>query len=74
LKQLMRAREVADRLSVSPMTVRRWIATHRLRAVRLGRAVRVREEDVEALVRFGVEDHAQRHRLAPSSPRRGERG
>lgn len=42
--------EVAERLRVHPITVRRHIKAGRLRAVRVGRAVRVRESDLEAYV------------------------
>jgi excisionase family DNA binding protein len=37
---------VAERLRVHPITVRRLIASGRLAAIRIGRAVRVREADV----------------------------
>jgi excisionase family DNA binding protein len=43
---LLTVREVAERLHLHPITVRRLIASGRLAAVRIGRAVRVREEDV----------------------------
>jgi excisionase family DNA binding protein len=50
---LLRPNEVAIRLALSPATVRRWIFDGRLPVVKLGRAVRVRETDVEALIRMG---------------------
>jgi excisionase family DNA binding protein len=49
--QLLTVREVAERLRLHPITVRRHIASGRLPAVRIGRAVRVREADVRALGR-----------------------
>jgi excisionase family DNA binding protein len=52
--RLLNANEVAQRLALSPLTVRKWISQRRLPVVRLGRAVRVREDDVEALARFGT--------------------
>ena len=38
---LMTIQEAADALRVKPITVRRYIAKGRLKAVRVGRAVRV---------------------------------
>lgn len=54
---LLTVKEVADRLRVAPITVRRHIAAGRLPAVRVGRLVRVEEASV---VRFtarpGIDD------------------
>ena len=41
-------REVADQLRVSSMTVYRLIKSGELRAVRVGKAYRILEEDVDA--------------------------
>ena len=43
-------REVADLLRVSPMTVYRLIKAGELRAVRVGKAYRILEDDVDAYV------------------------
>lgn len=48
--QLLTVNEVAERLRVHPITIRRHIKAGKLRAVRIGRAVRVRESDILALV------------------------
>ena len=54
--RLMKGPEVADILGLQPVTIRRMIHDGRLPVVRPtgGRAVRVRSEDVEALVRLGM--------------------
>ena len=51
--RLLKTADVAERLAVSPATIRKWIFAGRLPTVHVGRAVRVREEDIEALVRMG---------------------
>jgi excisionase family DNA binding protein len=45
--------EVAQRLAVSSPTVRRLIARAELPTVRVGRCLRLRDDDVEALIRRG---------------------
>lgn len=47
--ELLTIQETAAILKVSPITVRRFIKSRRLPAVRVGRALRVRREDVESL-------------------------
>jgi excisionase family DNA binding protein len=51
--RFLTVREVAERLRLHPITVRRHIAAGRIRAVRIGRAVRVPEEEVS---KFGREE------------------
>jgi excisionase family DNA binding protein len=46
-ERLLTVDEVAERLRVHPITVRRHIKAGRLRAVRIGRSVRVRPHDLE---------------------------
>jgi excisionase family DNA binding protein len=41
---------VAERLGVSIRTVRRWIASRKLKAVRIGRIVRIREDALAAML------------------------
>jgi excisionase family DNA binding protein len=48
-KLFLNAREVAEALGVSHHTVARWCRTGRLRAIKLGRLVRVRAADIERL-------------------------
>jgi len=48
--QLLTVEEVAERLRVHPKTVRRMLARGELGRVTLGRAVRIREDELEQLV------------------------
>jgi excisionase family DNA binding protein len=47
--ELLTVQETAEMLKVNPITVRRFIATGRLHAVRVGRGVRVPKEAVDKL-------------------------
>ena len=52
--KLLTVAEAADRLKLQPSTIRKWIFQRRLAHVRIGqRAVRIREADVEKLIREG---------------------
>lgn len=48
--ELLTVRETAAMLRVAPITIRRYIASGQLAAVRVGRGVRVRREAVESFV------------------------
>lgn len=62
--RLLTVREAAERLSLSPRQVRRLIAWGQLRAVRLGRAVRVPEGELERLAEGQLDDDGrERHAL-----------
>ena len=54
VERLMTLRDAAATLSVSPDFLKRLHRAGRIRVVRLGRAVRVPEAEVERLVREGV--------------------
>lgn len=51
--ELLTVQETAEMLRVAPVTVRRYIASGRLAAVRVGRGVRVRKEEATAMVKRG---------------------
>lgn len=51
--KLLRVEEVAQRLGFKDSGVRRLIFERRIPVVKLGRAVRIREEDVDAIIKAG---------------------
>ena len=53
-RQLVTIAEAAALLSVAPMTLRKWSAQGRLPIVKLGRAVRVRLEDIQRIAQEGI--------------------
>jgi excisionase family DNA binding protein len=48
--QLLTVPQVADELQVTAQTIRNWIESGVLPAARIGRAFRIRREDVDALL------------------------
>jgi excisionase family DNA binding protein len=64
-KRLWRVREAAQFLGMRESGVRRWILLRRVAVVRLGRLVRIPEEEIERLVKEG---------LRPAASLRGGRG
>jgi excisionase family DNA binding protein len=50
LTRLMSVTEFAERVGVSTKTARRWLASGDLRGHRLGRQIRISEEDVRSFV------------------------
>ena len=57
-ERLLTVNDVAERLQLHPITVRRHIKAGKLRAVRVGRAVRVREADLDDFLRPDSEEYA----------------
>lgn len=72
--KLYRVEEVADILGLKPATVRKMIFRREIPVVRpTRRAVRIREEDVQAIVRLGFRPAMRAYR-APGVPGDGEKG
>lgn len=65
-RNLLTVEQLAKRLSVNPMTVRRMIRRGQIAAVRIGRAIRFRPEDIDAFLesvkigKGGAPDELQR--------------
>jgi excisionase family DNA binding protein len=65
---LLTVREAATRLGVSEAAARRWVHRGRLRAVRIGRSVRIDPQDLDAIVDRGSLDVVDREATTSSSP------
>jgi excisionase family DNA binding protein len=50
LSQMLSIRQVAERYGACPKTVSRWIKRHGLRVHRVGRTIRIAEEDAAAFM------------------------
>ena len=55
MERLLSVKQAAARLSVSPEFLKKAYRRGKLRIVRLGRAVRVSEREIERLAREGIE-------------------
>jgi excisionase family DNA binding protein len=53
-RPLLSVEDAAELLNLSTKTIRRLIARGRLRATRIGRAIRIQEADVEYLIARGI--------------------
>ena len=51
---LLRIEEAAARLGLKPSTLRFWIWQRKIATVRIGRAVRIREETIQRLIDEGT--------------------
>ena len=56
MTDLISIKDTAKRLSCSEAAIRKWIQHGRLPCVKVGRLTRIREQDLEALVRLGLQD------------------
>ena len=54
MEQLLTVKEAAKRLACTEAAIRKWLYSHRLPAVRVGRLVRVRESDLDEAVKKGL--------------------
>jgi excisionase family DNA binding protein len=52
--RLLRLEEAADRLGLTLSTLRFWVWQRRIEVVRVGRAVRVKEDAVQRLIEEGT--------------------
>jgi excisionase family DNA binding protein len=50
MEKLLTPEEAAERLAVSPKSIREWLRQGKLKGVRAGRLWRIRERDLEAFL------------------------
>jgi excisionase family DNA binding protein len=55
MSQLLSVEEAAKRLAVTEAAIRKWVYQKRLPAVRVGRCLRLRLDDVERVASEGLE-------------------
>ena len=51
---LIKVKDAAEALSLSPRTVRDWVQSGRIEFVRLGGAIRIKGKTVKALIKSGT--------------------
>lgn len=53
MERLLTVMQAAESLALRPATIRKMILQKRIPVVRIGRAVRIKEADVEGIIRQG---------------------
>jgi excisionase family DNA binding protein len=54
LKKLLSVRDTAERLGMAEVTIRIWLAQRKLEYVKLGRATRIPESEIQRLIEAGT--------------------
>ncbi len=54
MDQLLTVKEAAQRLACTEAAIRKWLYQRRLPAVKVGRLIRLRETDLEAMIARGL--------------------
>lgn len=52
--KLLTPEEAAERLNVSPLTIRKWLRSGRLRGVKVSVLWRIREQDLEKFIKENI--------------------
>ena len=64
MNQLLTLKQAAGLLSCSPDAIRKWIFQGRLRAVKVGKLTRLRQEDIERVASEGLPVRSQAKKAA----------
>jgi excisionase family DNA binding protein len=54
MDQLLTVKEAAQRLACTEAAIRKWLYQRRLPAVKVGRLIRLRETDLDAMIARGL--------------------
>jgi len=62
VEKLYRFRDVADRLSASERSVRRWVQEKGIKTVRIGRCVRIPESEMKNFIdmEYNIQNHVNK--------------
>jgi excisionase family DNA binding protein len=60
-QKLLTVNEAAELLGLAPVTLRCWIGQRRISVVRLGRAVRISQEEISRMIERGTVPARQEH-------------
>ena len=55
MDQLISVKESANRLGCTEAAIRKWLHQRKIERVKLGRLTRIRQADVEAIMRVGLQ-------------------
>ena len=64
MSQLLDVKQAAEQLSCSPAAIRKWIFQGRLRAVKVGKLTRLRQEDIDRVASEGLSARNQAKKAA----------
>lgn len=53
MSELMTIRTAAERLQIHQFNLRAWLSQGKLGFIRIGRSIRIREEDLEVIIQKG---------------------
>ena len=70
IQRPLTVREAADVLNLSQACIRSWLANRRLGFVRLGRAIRIPETEIERLLAQGMNPAAGRRSVSEQNQKR----
>ncbi len=62
MDQLVTVPQAAQQLACAEASVRKWLTQNRLRRIKVGRLTRIRQHDLDAIIRGGFTNSDKRER------------